>query len=200
MNKTLRLLLPLAIFLPLVLGCNDIFKKISEVGEPKIMTSTNGDVQIRVPAGWREQNDLNDKAIIQASHILRDIYVVVIDEDKENMVEGYTIDDYTDWASNDMKEVLEQPNLTPTANKTINGLEARQFEVTGSIDKTKLKYIVATVATDKSFYRVIAWGLEKDFEKYRRDFQGVVDSFRPAGTETSPAPPKITGKSDSPAR
>lgn len=195
MNKILRLLLPLAILLPIVLGCSDFIKKVEESRKPSTIVSSDKQVSLVVPGGWRERDDLNKDAVIEAGSEARDVYVVVLKEERTDVLEDFTLADFAEWAADDMKENLQQSTVTGTTPITIGNLQAHQFEATGTTKDVKLKYLVAAIETEKNFYRIVVWTGVADFDNRRKEMGEVINGFK----ENASGPP-VENTTKAPAR
>ena len=55
-----------------------------------MLKSPDGKFQLTVPAGWRENASLNDKAEIKAANPIEEVYVIVITESKADFTDEMT--------------------------------------------------------------------------------------------------------------
>src|SRR5688572_9420232 len=74
-----------------VAGC----KQLQSLTRPSVLNSADGKFQLTVPAGWRENPSLNEKADIRAGNSLAETYVIVLTEEKADFADGMTLDQYT---------------------------------------------------------------------------------------------------------
>ena len=145
-----------------------------------VMTSTNGAVQITVPDDWDAMTDLNDVAIIQSANLVKEQYIIVIDDTKEDFAEP-DLGEYSDITSQLIIDGLNGSEVGPSTPLTINGNAALQKEIRGSIDNINVVYIHTSVETPTHFYQVLTWTLKSQFDKNRSVLQEVTNSFREAG-------------------
>lgn len=171
-----------------VAGC----KQLQSLAPPTVLKSPDGKFQLTVPAGWRENLSLNDKATIKAANPQQEMYVIVITETKADFTDEITLDQYTDLTLQSMTSNLTSPDSSPPLPVTINGSAGKQYQIQGATKNVKLAYLVTTVETPAHFHQIITWTLQSFKDKNRMALQKVVETFRPAaqgGTDGS-APPK----------
>jgi len=181
MKTTLQKLLPLFLLLPVVLACGvaeKIQKGIEEANQPKVLTSTAGDCQLTVPGLWQTATGLHDDAIIQASYTLGDVHVIVLPDERQDFADTLTLDKFTKIIRDDLPTRFQDAQLTEPVATNINMLEAREFEVSGTVENIKVKYMYATVSSHNRFYQVIVWTTPSRYERNKSDMTNVVHSFK----------------------
>ncbi len=177
-------LLAIALLVCVVAGC----KQLESLGKPSTLKSTDGKFQITVPAGWREDSTLNDKAAIQAANPLKEVYVIVLTEAASDFSEDVTLDDYTDITLNSMKSNLGSAAVaTQPVPVSINGNQGMQYEMQGETKKVKLGYVVTNVKSTDHFHQIVTWTLQSKLDENRKTLQDVAASFGPA-TPGAPTP------------
>ena len=181
MKNTLFKLFPLALLLAVALGCNmakQVQKGISEATEPKVLTSTDNSCQITVPALWQTATDLNADATLQASNLTGEMYVMVIRDDRSDFKSDMKLDGYADLLRKSMPTRMPDAQTTAPTSTTVNGLDAVEFEMTGSVQNIKFNYIYDLVATKDSFYQVISWTLPSKYDSNKTDMLSVMHTFK----------------------
>ena len=172
----------IALLVCAVAGC----KQIQSLAQPTVLKSADGKFQLTVPAGWREDSSLNDKAEIRAANPQQEMYVVVITEQKADFTDETTLDHYTELTLESMKANLASPDSTPAVPVRINGNPGQQYLIQGAIKNVKLSYLVTTVETTAHFHQIITWTLFSRASKNQTTLQKLTETFRPipqGGTE-----------------
>jgi hypothetical protein len=190
----LRKVFPLALLLFVTLACGlipNLKKELDKASKPVRLTSADGRYEITVPGGWREDRELNAQADLTASNRLQELYVVILNENKQDFADDSTLQNFT-WTKREsgMSYVSSQVTTDPMPI-IINGYPAMQFEVHGVVDHMKIGYIVTTIETSGSYHYVISWTLESAFAANKAALQQVIQSFK----ETANLPSLPPGKS-----
>ena len=60
----------------------------------------------------------------------------------------------------------------------INGLNALQFDITGSIEQVNLHYFVTLIEAAENFHQVICWTLKTRYERYIEEYRKIAASFK----------------------
>jgi len=150
---------------------------VLRVGVRKVLRSQDGSIQITLPKGWKEDKDLHDDAVLQASDRLTEKYVIVLSDSKEDF-EEMSLAKHSEITRGSILEGLSSPQVTGPVELTINGSPAIQYEIRGGTENIKVVYFHTTVETSGMFYQVLAWTLKSRFEKNKSDLQEVTNSFQ----------------------
>jgi len=110
--------------------------------------------------------------------VVSDKYIIVLQESKIDFQKGTSLKDYTGLVVNLMRNNLTDPSSTPPVNITVNGMKAQLFEISGSIDKMNLKYLVAAVESKESFHQIILWTLPSKYDSLKGEYRKIIDSYR----------------------
>lgn len=176
------------------LGCsaiNQIKKEIDKSKKPEILMSTDGKCQLTVPGSWKTEKDLNDDATLQTSHRFDELYVIVIPNSKADFTEEMTLDSLTQALRADFSGNVPQAESTNPVRTFVNGNEARQFEMSGSVKGIKAKYIYTVVDAPNNYYQIISWTLASRYETNKTKLLEVISTFKESGgkqTESLPPP------------
>lgn len=164
-------------------------------GTPTVLTSPDGRFQLTVPGDWRKETELNEQASMQASHRVRETYVVVLSESKSDFADEMTLERFTSTTRNNMLAGIRSAQSAEPQPVTINGNPALQYELRGVIEGLNAVYINTTVETPEHYHQIITWTLPSRLEQNRPTLLEVTRSFkevRPAGsqqgTPTAPTP------------
>ena len=174
-SRLLDHLVAIVLLVLAVAGC----KQFQGLGKPTVLKSPDGKFQLTVPAGWRENPSLNEKADIKAGNPIQEMYVVVISESKSDFTDDMTLSEYTNIVRDSMTSNLTSPNSSPPLAVTINGRSGQQYELQGAVRNVKLTYLVTTVETTDHYHQVITWTLQSYMDRNRATLQQVAGTFGP---------------------
>jgi len=170
----LNRLLPVVLLFLAVLAC----KSIQSPDNPTVLTSQDGKFQLTVPDGWSKTTDLHDKAEIQADNKSRSMYVIVLIENKEDLAKDMTLDDFTEITKKSLMSKYGSPEASAPEPVSINGNDAKQYELKGTKDTASVDLIVSTVKTPSHFTQILAWTPPSKMSDNRDTLKKVTESFR----------------------
>jgi hypothetical protein len=176
MSKTLlRNKLPAALLLFVaVLAC----KSIQSPEKATVLTSPDGKFQLTVPDGWIKTTDLHDKADIQAANRSKATFVIVLIENQDDLAKDMTLDDFTDISRKSLMSKYESPEASALESVSINGNDAKQYELKGTRDAASVDLIVTTVRTPTNYTQILAWTLPSKMHDNKDTLKKVTESFR----------------------
>jgi hypothetical protein len=152
-----------------------------------VLKSMDGQSQVVLPSGWKEYRKLNDAAELQAAHLGKNLYIIVLTENRDDF-DHITLKQHSALTREGLLKSLSSPEVMGPKKLSIQGHTAIQFEIRGQLDNTKITYLHTTVETDKNFYQILAWTSKSGFEKNSEELQQVIHSFR----ETQDSSAKFT--------
>ena len=183
-SKSFKALSPVIVSLLLVsTGCFVGKKVFEDSNKPaKVVTSTDGISQISVPGNWSVDSELKKDAELQVSDRPEEMYVIVLSESKSDFAANVTLDNHAELTRGIVVGNLTSPQSTAPVKMTINGRQAVQNEIRGTMNNVNLVYIHTTVETPKYFHQIVAWTLPSRFDKNRAKLQEVIQSFKETGS------------------
>lgn len=145
-----------------------------------LLTNEESDVQLTLPQGWVDvRANLRPGADLYVAREDQSMYVLVLADQKTSQIEDYGLADnasqyvsYLDWELTD-----EQPEQVTPLN-SVNGLNARQYEVRGKVDNLPVVYLHTTLEGEENYYQVVAWTTAANYETAKEELQTVINSFR----------------------
>jgi hypothetical protein len=157
----------------------------------KIIRSTDGCCSVTVPGSWKAEKELNAQANLQASNRLKELYIIVISESKEDF-EDMTLEHHSELTRTEFVKSLSTPQVSEAASVTVNKKDGVQYEISGAINNVKIVALHTTVETDKYFHQILAWTIKSRLEKNKPILQNVIQSFKEDSSERQsiPAPQK----------
>jgi len=159
-----------------------------KVPADRLVTSTDGAVQIKLPLHWRLLKNLNDAAQLQAGNMAREEYLMVINELKSDF--SGTLEEYAEIISENLKNGLAGATLTGPEKVTVNGLSGLQYKVMGTVNNVNIAYLLTTVESANSFHQVNEWTLQSKEDAVFPLFQEVLQSFTPVAATGAAASPQ----------
>lgn len=145
----------------------------------------NDQYSLELPSHMSKASNLNEEASLQYQNILKELYVIVIDEPKKE-VDGYLESSYktTGLASyaqllhDNFKQALEKPKFSEVQNSQINGLKAQMFSASGIVETYGIYYEMAYIEGNHSYYQVLVWTAEGQKEKYAQQMKDIIATFK----------------------
>ena len=147
--------------------------------EPTVVKSGDGRFQLTVPAGWREDPSLHERAGIRASNGRLEMYVIVISESKERFADNMTLEGFTTITRDNMMKKVGSPQATPPHSVTVSdAYPGMQYGLQGEVDNVPVAYLVTDVETPKDFHQIITWTLRSRIDKNEATLQKVTNTFQ----------------------
>jgi len=186
-SEPLKKLSAFALLFCVVVAC----KQSESAGRSTTVKSSDGKFQLTVPDGWKETSGLHDKARIQVANEGAELYVIVLTESKSDSGAD-TLDKFTELMRNALKEQKGATDTAQPESVTVNGNEARQFELHGTLNNVKAVTLVNIVETQDHFHQVISWTSQAKYDENKATLKQVIDSFRAVPASGSDSDPSST--------
>lgn len=170
----------------------------SESGDDltKMLVTSEGSFEMRVPDSWDQTTSLNDVAVLQAADRPREAYAVLIVDPKQPF-EGTSLGLFADAQIVKFQEALTSPRVTGPELVIIDDDDALQYEIEGSVeeaggDMVEVNYLYTFIETPDNFLKIVTWSLSDNFDDNKKALADVSASVRQlkATESTSPAPPE----------
>lgn len=180
-----KLLLPLVAVIALTFsGCGNKTK----FNEVKI----NGLYSMSLPDYLTEGYELNSEASLQYQNEVKEVYVIVIDESKEEFIEVFesigeydstksAVDNYAEAQMESIEENMSEVTSKSTMRKAdLAGCPARICDVAGTQDgiTDAMGFTVAFIEGKETLYMVMTWTFEKTKPDYQDDMNEMINSFK----------------------
>ncbi|TAF67314.1 MAG: hypothetical protein EAZ55_03065 [Cytophagales bacterium] len=125
-----------------------------------------------------ENKDLNDNASFQYSNNKKELYLIVIDESKEELEsQGYNLKKYFEFASDNVVKGVKDGKAAEPEKLQIKNYETLQGTVTGKFNNIAVTYLLTIVKTDKQYYQILAWTLTSN-KSGIADLKTMINSFK----------------------
>ena len=143
----------------------------------KTLTSTDDICSISVPEIWKEANLGAPSAVLQVAKFDSNLFMLIINEAKDNFSDGTTLQDYYDTVISLVATQLINMEIGDPINTEINGMQAIQVDLHGEANKVKLSYLLTCVESEEYFHRVLCWSLQSNYDDNKETFMQIADSF-----------------------
>lgn len=145
---------------------------------------------IKIPVFLKKTDILHEEASLQYQNLIREYYIVVIEEPIDEFkamvdIEPYfkenfspDLDGYSKLIMKsiiDNIEVKEQIELTKTE---VNGLPCRNLEISGKVDGLDIYYNIAYLQGEYKYYQVVNWTLQGNKKDYASSMIQTINSFQ----------------------
>ena len=161
-----------------------------------------GLAQVTLPAGWLPASDLNDGSWLQAVDPLRNRYVIVISESREDFDVEMDAREHSSRTRAALASSVRLLAVRGPQERQVAGCRAVQYELDALSDRTLITYLHTTVEGKRAFHQVLAWATRSWFD--RGAFERLLDGFvelpgpapRPQPTQETPIEVAISSRYD----
>ena len=145
--------------------------------------------KVMIPGHLSKTTTLNGDAILQYQHIFKEIYIIIIDDEKETLHQSLIVNDLTEkyplsfdgffnlLSNEDSDAFITIEDRNKVKDEKINGLQAKIFSNTRTINNTNVYYTTALVEGKDHYYQIIAWTTAKNESKNKKALSDMVYSF-----------------------
>ena len=176
-----------------VCGCQKIGEAMKP--QPTVLKSTDGTLQLTIPSSWRDDSapdrQLNEQAVLQASHRASELYVIVLTEPKEDL-DGMDLEKFSSITRGSQLQSMTNGVEEGPKKRTINGLPAIEYVLKGTVDKANVVMKHVSVDGAKNYHQMLVWTLKSKWDSEKGALDQVVESFKEnsvgGGAARAPAP------------
>jgi len=155
---------------------------ISNINAQNFQLVSDKNFALEVPNYLKADFDLNNDASMQLSNSQKEIYLIVIEDLKDDLNNpNQSLEFYQNFVIQQLTSpgFLDNVKVNPPAFKRINGLKAMETSITGDFDSEfRVWYRVVAYESKTHFYQLIIWTLENQKALYAEDFKHIVSTFR----------------------
>ncbi|OBY77836.1 hypothetical protein BBG47_19705 [Paenibacillus sp. KS1] len=162
-----------------VLKASDSEAAATAPAKPKVFKSADSRMELTLTDNWLEY-PLNEEAEISAVYPTGNEFVIVIPDDREEMGDIKTLEDYYDVLyENNYSEFASEGAVKEPKRVNINGLPALQFEIQGVLEnKEKIAMIITLIESPKQFTQIQFWTAPSKIEQKRERFIEAAASYK----------------------
>jgi len=165
-----------------------LFVSCQSVDTEKTVT-IEGKYSVSLPSFLTKVNNLVDGASLQYQHALKEFYVIIIDETKEEVYNAISENGLTNRYTNDLNGYasLILDNIELSANvydkseildTTINDMPAKVINLNAKISGVDIYYSIALIESSKRYYQVMTWTLTKYEYQYGDKMKNILYSLK----------------------
>ncbi len=165
----------------LTLSCN--------MGGVKTVKDPNKRFSVDAPFDMIRADDLNDDASLQLKNELTELYLIVIEYDKDEVNEimgeeeiGYSPDilGYAEMIFDEWDDYIEVMKSSGIEKTTINGMPALERKMSAKVYDLNfvIYYHQVFVEGKNDYYQILAWTLDDQKEKFLESIEKMVNSFK----------------------
>lgn len=157
----------------LLTGC-----KFENKNAERTIFSEDGLFSVTLPKGWKQITDysLNDIAEIQAMKIFGDRYFIASMENKNDL--EYNFDEWTELVIDIYLSASEKASISEGKDVLIGGQPAKQYEISATVDKVKIKILATYINGENHFAQILAWTLASKYKSSFDDLNAITNSIK----------------------
>ncbi|WP_444929357.1 hypothetical protein ACJJIF_16175 [Microbulbifer sp. SSSA002] len=160
-------------------------EKSSNCGDPPLppvlefLEGVGGAISIGVPAGWREFNNLNREAVIQAGSSELSRYLIVLRQDRSQLPQQLSLEQFgRAQIQQCLTRVKDGVLISGPEPLMGNRRDGHIYEMCADVANTPVRYLVTFFQCQSSFYSVFLWSSQEGFEKSRSEFLHILATFK----------------------
>jgi dihydrofolate reductase len=134
-------------------------------GPRSLVDQSLGLARLELPDGWRQAEDLNDNASIEAINSLHGRHVIVISDAIEDFVPEMTVYEHSVNTRAELTANIQLISCSGPERRMIGGYDALQYEIEGYYQQTRIKYLHTTIAGRRAFHQVLAWATYSRYDR-----------------------------------
>jgi hypothetical protein len=148
----------------------------TEAADDKTQTLSSADeaIALTVPGNWRTLK-LNNDADIQAGNSSSEQFGLVISDEISTFEDFAAFDEVAVGA---VRDNLNDKSTGAGRVFKVNGLNARQYTLSGRVSGIDISYLYTTIEGKKGFYQILLWTRNSRFKDAQRSFETITESFQ----------------------
>jgi len=189
-----RHLVPVIALVLFLVSCKDSKnkKEVDTFGTDTFHTySINGNYNIDVPNFMTGTTGLNEEASLQFQSLIKEAYLLVIDEPKADFEEVYrdlgqyddslsVIQNYRDARLQILSRTTQIIHKSANTSRLIHGLNAESVELDAKVNgmDNEISYFLTFINGGEKVYMVMGWTLKERKKEHKKTFKTIAESFR----------------------
>ncbi len=189
-----RYLVPAIAIVLCLVSCKDSKnkKEVDTFGTDTFHTySINGNYNIDVPNFMTGTTGLNEEASLQFQSLIKEAYLLVIDEPKADFEEVYrdlgqyddslsVIQNYRDARLQILSRTTQITHKSANTSRLIHGLDAESVELDAKVNgmDNEISYFLTFIDGGEKVYMVMGWTLKERKKEHKKTFKTIAESFR----------------------
>jgi len=161
--------------------------------DDKIQTVSIEDrFSIDIPGYLKSVDNLNEDASLQYQNIWKQVFILVIEETKEEISEAIVenelsdiftndFDGYSDLINTNYAYSIEDYTESNEIDTLLNGIPAKLKNLQGTIEGSEIYYGIGLYHIGNYYYQVVTWTLGSKKDEYHNVFNDMLHSVRIGG-------------------
>lgn len=142
---------------------------------------------IKVPDYMTKTIKLNDVASMQYINSVKNAFMVVIDDSKEELsMKGIKFANLKDFHDVNIKHLRSDENKSIESEPVVFDLKGNRFYQTelqvdfreSDDEQVKITYLITYVETKNYYYQILCWSLSSEFKQLLPDFKKLAASIK----------------------
>ncbi len=197
--RTSRFLTALSIFSVLAFsscGGGNSREGRDDAGEPKekkikMEEASANDYKLMVPKHMVKTTDLNDEASLQYQNIYKELYIIVIDEPRDTIIESFKmlgeyddtkspVENYRTFLMDQLESNMDIKAEPEIRKEKINGMDAEIVSFNAKVEGVAYEvfYQAAFYEGKNNFYYLSTWTLANKKGDNREEMEAMIKSFK----------------------
>lgn len=139
-------------------------------------------ITMEIPSYLTKTYDLNDVAILQYQNVLKESYVIVIDDSKDELNSlGMGFANSREFLENFIKDYKVETinrNISNITEFESNNNNHSQVELSWEEEDGEFYMIITSVETKNNFYKILCWTLLEYKNNLKNDFLNISKSLK----------------------
>ena len=146
-------------------------------GSYQTLNVSESGLTIQIPANWVVGHSSQD-AVLEMNDPAQNKGFFVIEELKEDFADGFALEDYVTAIRQNMSVNSDTPEAPEIIDVQIgDGISARQFVMSITLNYTKLSYQVTCVDANGYFFQFIGWSVRSEYAKAETVFNDILGNI-----------------------
>ena len=151
----------------------------------------NNDYQINIPRFMNGTTGLNEEASLQYQSLLKEAYLIIIDEPKAGFEEVYrgleqyddelsVLQNYRDARLQILSRTTKITLKTDPTSIKMNGLVAEYVDLNAKVNgvNDEISYFLTFIEGSERVYMIMAWTLKDKKMEHEKTFKTIAESFQ----------------------
>jgi len=157
--------------------------------EKTLIVGHDNRIEITLPYLLTESFTLHEQAVIQYQNLLQELYVIVLEEPKDEVLHFLETDEavsnfsadfdgYARLLNENMQFRIQFDSISEMTDTKINGLNAKRQTFYGDVKGVNAYYEVALVEGKKHYYQILTWTLQSQKKEHEERMKKILASFK----------------------
>ncbi|MBK6977922.1 MAG: hypothetical protein IPH28_13145 [Cytophagaceae bacterium] len=144
---------------------------------------------LTLPSFLSKSTELNEDATLQYQNMVKEFYVVVIEDTKSEMKKSLEENNLTELYPNDingyscllvqgLEKNMKITKKTALIDTVVNNMPAKHIRLSGKVEGLDAFYSVAFVEGKDTYYQVMAWTLANKEAQYTERMNKIIHSLK----------------------